>query len=130
MNLKLNYECLRELLLTLEKELIMKDDLLYPQAFLEEMSQKMPDFSKADIVYTSIMANEAGLIRAKIINADDGVCDCIYFGLSYEGHQFLDTVRDEKIWQNTKNVLSKVGSVSLDIIKSVAAFAIRDFLHL
>lgn len=128
--MKLNYDCLRALLLVLEKELVMEDDLIYPQVSLNEILEKMPDFSKADIVYTSVIAEEAGLIEANIISADNGIIGCIYLGLSYEGHQFLDTVRDNKVWKKTKNTISKVGGASFEIIKSVAAFALESLLHI
>ena len=41
--------------------------------------------------------------------------------LSWEGHEFLDSIRNEDVWTKTKEKLSAVGgTAALDVIKSVA----------
>ena len=51
--MKLNYDCVRELLLTLEENLVMDDSLSFPSLTLKQVCEKMPDFSRADIAYAS-----------------------------------------------------------------------------
>ena len=41
--------------------------------------------------------------------------------LTWEGHEFLETVRDEEIWKKSKIGAKKIGSLSVDIIKDIAA---------
>lgn len=50
--------------------------------------------------------------------------------LTLEGHKFLDNIRDNKVWQNTKDIISKFENVSLNIISSVAANLISSKLGL
>jgi hypothetical protein len=40
--------------------------------------------------------------------------------LSFKGHEFLNTVRDEKVWSRTKEIAQKTGNFSLDILKTIA----------
>lgn len=40
--------------------------------------------------------------------------------LTWDGHDFLDTVRDDEIWRETKNGVKAAGGFSLDLIKSLA----------
>lgn len=127
--MKLNYDCLRKLLLVLEKELVMTEDLEYPDLRFCQVTSLMPDYSKADIAYTTIMAEEAGLINAHIVSADDAFCDCFYFSLTYDGHQFLDNIRDNGVWDKTKTVLGKIGGASLNVISSVAIKIVTSLLE-
>lgn len=40
--------------------------------------------------------------------------------MTWDGHDFLDTVRDSKVWEKTKEALKGVGGVGIDTIKDVA----------
>lgn len=127
--MKLNYDCLRKLLLVLEENIVMQDDLLYPDLRFEEVIPLMPDYSKADIAYTTSIAIEAELIDARILNADDRFYGCVYFGLTYEGHQFIDNIRNNNVWNKTKGILSKIGGASLDMISSTALKLLKSLIE-
>ena len=45
---------------------------------------------------------------------------CQIENITYLGHQFLETVRPEPIWNKTKSVVSKVGVHTLGFIEGVA----------
>ena len=123
--MKLNYDCLRQLLLALEETSFIDDDLKYECSSFHEINELIPDFQQNEIAYTTILAEEAGLIIASVIDADDGFVDCTYYRLTFEGHQFLDTIRDNSVWSKVKRSISKVSSVSLDILISVAKDVIK-----
>jgi len=118
--MKLNYDCLRQLLIALEKSTFLDEELNYEYGTFYDIVKLMPDFQQNEIAYTTILAEESGLIIANIIDADDGFVDCLYQRLTFEGHQFLDTIRDNNVWNKVKRVISKVSGVSLDILISVA----------
>lgn len=126
--MKLNYDCLRQILLTIEEDLVWENDLTYCRLNLRYMVQKLPKFSTADIAYTSKIAIEADLIEGCLHDCDSGILDISYFGLTYEGHQFIDTVRENKIWKKTKEIISSVGGASLSVITSVANDCLTNFI--
>lgn len=39
--------------------------------------------------------------------------------ITWDGHEFLETVRDEKIWASTKGAAKKIGSFSVDTLKEL-----------
>lgn len=40
--------------------------------------------------------------------------------LTWEGHQFLNTIRDDETWSKTKSALSKLGAFTIELIQKVA----------
>ena len=46
-------------------------------------------------------------------------------GISWAGYEFLDKVRDDKIWRKTKEGASKVGSWSVKLLSEMASGLIR-----
>ena len=53
--------------------------------------------------------DEGNLVRGKID------------GLTWDGHDYLDAIRDKKVWAKTKQVIKEtIGSTTLSVIKQVA----------
>lgn len=120
--MKINYDCMRDILIFLEDNLLYDDELSPNLISLENLkSTQELNYSLQDIAYSSLMLNEAGLINAHISNADDRIIDIYYLSLTYEGHQYLDKIRSDKVWTKTKGTLSKIGATSIDIITKVAS---------
>lgn len=115
--MKLNYDCVRELLLTLEENLVMDDSLSYPSLNLKQVCEKMPDFSRADIAYASTKLWEAKYIEAKPIGADSKIITIVYSCITYEGHQYLDSIRDSKLWSTVKK---NAKALTFELVKKLA----------
>lgn len=41
-------------------------------------------------------------------------------GITWKGHDFLDSVRNDGVWSRTKERLKPLGSVSFDVLRAVA----------
>ena len=115
--MKLNYDCVRELLLTLEENLVMDDSLSYPSLNLKQVCEKMPDFSRADIAYASTKLWEAKYIEAKPVGTDSKIMTIVYSSITYEGHQYLDSIRDSKLWNTVK---TKAKAMTFELVKKLA----------
>jgi hypothetical protein len=70
---------------------------------------------------------EAGLLICEPFRSStnpDRFIRTFVFDLSWKGHEYLDTIRDPKIWKGTKSALSRIGNwsfgVALDIAKGLA----------
>lgn len=121
--MKINQDCMRDVLLSLEENLqltVEEDGLVVfsgiPVSFLYNV---LPQYSKEDIFYTVTMLSDANLIVIKSKRVTGGVLYCTILQMTYEGHQFLDRVRDPERWKNTKKVLAAVRDFSLDAIRAV-----------
>lgn len=59
--------------------------------------------------------------QAGLIEVDSQLLDGQYDlrGLTWEGHDFLDTVRDPEVWKRTKDGASKMGGWSFGLLKDL-----------
>ncbi|WP_262011292.1 DUF2513 domain-containing protein [Bacillus licheniformis] len=110
--MELKPDLVREVLLVTEKtgiheRLYYKD--LYKQ--LDESKQYDPD----DVAYTIKKLIEGGLI----FGASD-LAGYYVDELTYEGHEFLSNIRDNKVWEHTKRTIGKIGGASLSVIGTAA----------
>lgn len=65
--------------------------------------------------------------QADLINVDAVSLGGAYFlqGLTWAGHDFLDTIRDPEVWKRTKDGASKVGGWSFGLLKDLATAYIK-----
>lgn len=64
--MKLNHDCIRSVMLTLEKELTIDDDMRMNGISVEKLWELLPKYSNQDILYTVEKLNEAGYITAAL----------------------------------------------------------------
>lgn len=123
--MKLNQEFVRSLLLFVESN----DNLEGPsEKELEEFTGK-EGLSRDDLVYTIHRLLEAGFIKGNVKYASNKPMWLFITAITYDGHKFLDNIRDPKIWKATKKTSSKIASVSLDILSTVAADIIQKIIN-
>lgn len=77
-----------------------------------------------EIAYHVQRLAEAGFVKATDASSSN-IYDWMPQSLTYEGHEFLDTVRDPEIWRETKERASKIGSASLQILFEVATGIVK-----
>lgn len=120
--MKLDLNCVRDTLITLEKWLILNDELEFVYLSLEEIckSSEMLKYSKPDIAYTLVMLKEANFINAIIDYGCDGICELDVIRLTFTGHQFLDTIRPETTWNKIHDISEKTGLKSISTIMEIA----------
>lgn len=73
------------------------------------------------------MLIEAGLVRGKISRSQGSRGDVIGIStLTWEGHEWIDTVRDPRVWDATKATLQESGAApSFELTKAVATRILR-----
>ena len=120
--MKLNYDCVRDVLLYLEKNLNFKNDVLFKKSI------STPDlkYSHEDIIYTVLKLAEADfLFTSRRKPRFDALLpyppDVKVFDITYTSHEFLNTIRDNKIWNNVKKSLSTLTSYSFKILIDIAS---------
>ncbi|KAA2241129.1 DUF2513 domain-containing protein [Salinarimonas soli] len=76
-------------------------------------------YTVEQVLYHLELIAEAGLVEVQGSGfGADGTF--LFRRLTWNGHEFLDAVRDPEIWRETKGRLSKVGAWSLDVVVGVA----------
>lgn len=117
--MKLNYDTIRELLLQIEENTDLENVLEYDRNNTDQ-----------DTFYTLIKLKEAGFINSVEVNTWIGIVHIQVKSLTWEGHEFLNTIRDPKVFKETKNQIGKLASVSLDVLGKVATEIIKNKLGL
>lgn len=91
----------------------------------------------SEIVYYQVtLLNEAGLIKLKgltvVLTPDSRKYDGFKISrLTLSGHNYLDAIRTDKIWDATKKQLLKAGgTVSFELVTKVATKLIEKLLQI
>ncbi|GAX07118.1 hypothetical protein IWT25_02466 [Secundilactobacillus pentosiphilus] len=129
--MKLDHDCVRDLLLLLEKVPFEDGDYFDLDAIINSSNiTNITDLYSVDTIHYAFVE----LVDAGYVDGDTVGQNPITYGfikITFEGHKFLDNIRDESVWKQTKQtIISKIGSASLNIISSVASKVISDRLNL
>ncbi len=98
----------------LDKDLV-QEILLQVEASPDPMGLvdlTLPDHLEEEIAYHVQILDEAGFIEALDLTTMDGY-DWRPRRLTYEGHEFLDTLRDPVAWRYTKETAKNAGVASI-----------------
>lgn len=118
--MKLDHDCVRAVLLYLEGSLELDNEIDATEIVIKKYPQQ-------DIIYSVRKLAEAGYLNASDYSADDEQ-SVIINSLSWEGHRFLDTVRDPKVWKHSKSVASKLLSVSIGMMENIASQVLTNLI--
>lgn len=124
--MKLDLDCVRDILLGLESTLEYNDsgalsDGYTIQKLLEDHHLK--NYSKAQVLYTLRLMVDAKLVCFAFIpkGNDFFFKTSIGSGITFEGHQYLASVRDSKVWSQTKRKLASIGgTATLSFVTAVS----------
>lgn len=119
--MRLNHDCVRDLLLYIEKNLSFNDEI-------EINRLKLGNYSTEELLYTAEKLVEANYLKSYNIEIDDEPSIILINSITYNGHQFIDTIRDNLVWSKTKKVLSVLKSVSIEITSETAAKVINHII--
>ena len=92
----------------------MKRDLDIVRAILlsaeEEDNSRLEEFDDQVVGYHAKIMHEAGLIDAQLIEEYSGgmkkVRECRIKSLTWDGHDYIDAMRDDNIWNKTKELIT------------------------
>ena len=73
-----------------------------------------------DIKYCIIKLSEADLITVTIPGRKDKISMLDIDSITWEGHMFLDSIRDDGLWSEIKSKIGNTAKVSISIISKVA----------
>ena len=95
-----------------------------PRAWID---LKLEGRSQQEVVYHVQLLGEAGLLIAQDLQTI-GASGYKHMPkrLTWQGHEFLDTIRDPEVWRQTKISAQKVGGFSLDVISALAKGFIKE----
>ena len=118
--MKRDMELVRQILLAIEAYKDLKQDLKF----------EIEGYSEEQIMYHMKILADGGLIEAIDASTFEGIC-FIPQGLTWSGYEFLDAIRNETVWKQTKEVVrDKGGSLPFEVLKSLAIEFLKKFVGL
>lgn len=98
---------------------------------IEESTEPYARFDGEDAHYVAIFL-DAGLVDATLLETNmHGIVGSIVKRLTWQGHEFLDAVRSDTIWNHTKEKIGKSGgSWTVSLLLQVATLEIKKQLGL
>ena len=123
--MKINPDCVRDLLLDIEETTSFKKYYTCGRAVSSSLTNKYE--------YEVVLYHARYCYEAKLINGFTPYDAGDYFDvadLSPAGHSFLANIRSNTNWKKVKDICVKIGSFSLEILTSVAAKVAGDGLSM
>ena len=99
-------------------------------SFEGETEIDLSDYSEDQQVYHSALLLDAGFIDGRPRTDGKGEISSVHvFRLTWEGHEFIDSARNDTVWNKAKDKFTKAGvDVGIDILKAILKSLMMDKL--
>lgn len=115
-----DWELVREILVKLEEKGDTRRDL---------RPEEIQGHSREVVSYHIKLLIQAGLVEGTYDKTLSGPLYCFARDLTWEGHEFLDKIRNDTVWNKVKTTLKNKGvEFSFDSSKKVASEYIRSMI--
>lgn len=118
--MKLNLDCCRDVLFFLENNLTITDELEIEGVVLDDVATALNDYSIGELANTLLVLEEAGFIISNSLYSEDSIEDIIVDRITYNGYQFIESIRPETVWNKATHVLKEVGSFSIKLLSQIS----------
>ena len=121
--MRLNPDCIRDILLYVEENINEQNNSINVGNLISNMNSKYDAYI---INYHIIQLNQAQLFTHVVI--DDGNIPLRIVDLSWEGHHYLNNIRDNKVWSKIKTSTKGLASISMPLLVKYAETVAMSFL--
>jgi hypothetical protein len=108
--MKIDYECIRDVMLYLEDNLTINKDFSFGCLTSEQIISDLKNselYTEQDVYYSIYNLSECGYIETTEIPYGNTILFSVY-NISYAGHEFISSIRHPKVWNYLKEKLSEV----------------------
>ncbi|QHM55684.1 DUF2513 domain-containing protein [Leuconostoc mesenteroides] len=123
--MRLNQDAVRDILLFVESNLEFNKFFNLKDFYEAETLKK---YDNDTIKYTLLKLSETDYLHSNPLISNNDLRDFSTGMLTWEGHEFLDTVRDKEVWSKTKAVSSKLESVSIGMLSRIGTGVINHII--
>lgn len=101
------------------RDLLLKIEAAPPRASWKTVVTTTDNDEAKKALWHLKLIEEAGFIRSKPIHLH-GARLPEMIEMTWEGHDFMDSVRDPKVWEKTKQGAEAAGGFTVDLLKDLA----------
>ena len=120
--MRLNYDCIRDILLYIEANTTSTKRNISIKILLESLNQK---YDEDTIIYHIYQIESAGLVYNVLYAGNRPI---VISDLSPEVHEYVNNIRDNKVWKAIKGKLGEVSSASLPLLIEMAPEIIKKMI--
>lgn len=117
--MQLNPDCLRTVLLYIEENQEMNNNGYIKELKSWEIPKCIPEYQSADVIYSIKQLYEYNFINCRKMDTREFMC--FIFDITPTGHEFLSNVKNDTVWNSTKENAKQIGSYSLGILSQIAS---------
>lgn len=123
--MRLNQDAVRDVLLFVESNLEF-DNFFRLKDFYE--ADVLAKYGEDTIKYTLLKLSETNYLHSNPLISNNNLREFSTGMLTWEGHEFLDTIRDTQVWSKTKIVTNKLESVSIGMLSKIGTGVINHMI--
>lgn len=114
--MKLDMECVRDILITLDEQ----TDFVRMRP--KELAELLPEYSVKQLIYTCLRLHEGGYVNLQLLYPQQHSDPTLNFigDLTFQGHEFLADIKPKNNWDKISPFLKQCGSASFETIANVA----------
>lgn len=114
--MKLDLDCIRDILLTVEDNTGYQEYLTYNSE--QEEFELLKKYDGDKIMYHILQCKKANLLECYEPDLNSNI---LIEDLTPYGHKFLADIREDKNWKKVKEISKNVGTTSIEAIKDIAS---------
>lgn len=113
--MKLDLDCVRDILLTVEENTGYQKYITY--SINTKQYGNLQKYGNEKVMYHILQCEKSNLIEAGQIDLAGNI---LIKDLTPYGHKFISNIRENKNWNKVKKVANEVGTTSLEAIMQIA----------
>lgn len=95
-------------------------------------AKDFPEFSEQEVAYNMRLLNDAGYIKANILESTSGdghIAAALARSLTNSGHELLDTIRNDTVWRKIQETFKTKGiEMTFDLVISAGKKIMENIL--
>lgn len=120
--MKLNPDCVRDILLVIEEQSNFEASVDFDCRNLHGLEQ---NYTYDEVIYHLRQCKWSGFFSKSAFDALDGFC---VEDLSPKGHEFIENIRKDTVWNGVKSVAGKVGATSLSALVQISSNVVSELI--
>lgn len=126
--MKLNYDCIRDILLTIEEIPNRKDEVILANF---KSYKKLSKYNEEEIQYNALKLLQEEYVIGEEASGNNTTTVLFLTDLTWSGHELLNDIRSETVFNQTKEkIIKSVGSASLTVFQQLASTIVLKTLGL
>lgn len=118
--MKLNYDCVRDVMLYLEENLIFGNPIRDTNINL--------NYDIKEMRYSLLKLHEINYLDGSVSKYMDGDYSVITTDITFYGHKFIGEIQSDTIWDKTKSVSKDLGIQTINGITQIAGSVISGLI--